>query len=130
VRDEVTLGLDAAGRRAAAGLMDRIDMPLGLFGERSPYSLSGGEQRRLSLASALVRHPRLIVLDEPTYGQDRRGHEALVGILAERVGDGAAVLAATHDERFIEAFASRIVRLEAGRVVAVEIPGGAGEGAA
>jgi energy-coupling factor transporter ATP-binding protein EcfA2 len=119
VEDEVMLGLGEAARREAAALMDRIDMPLGRFGDRSPYSLSGGEQRRLSLATTLVRHPRLIVLDEPTYGQDRRGHQALVDILAERVDAGAAVLAATHDERFIEAFASRIVRLEAGRIVAV-----------
>ena len=119
VEDEVTLGLDAAARRQAADLMDRIDLPLSLFGDRSPYTLSGGEQRRLSLATALVRHPRLIVLDEPTFGQDRRGHEALVQILRERVDDGAAVLAATHDERFIDAFATRILRLEGGRIVAV-----------
>jgi energy-coupling factor transport system ATP-binding protein len=119
VADEVALGLDPDGRRAAAALMDRIDLPLDLFGDRSPYTLSGGEQRRLSLATALVRHPGLLVLDEPTFGQDRRGHEALLEILAERVDAGAAVLAATHDERFIAAFARRIVRLEAGRIVAV-----------
>ena len=124
VLDEVMLGLDATGRREAGALMDRIDMPLGLFGDRSPYTLSGGEQRRLSLATALVRHPDLLVLDEPTFGQDRRGHEALVEILEGRVDAGAAVLAATHDERFIAAFASRILRLEAGRIVANEIAAG------
>jgi energy-coupling factor transport system ATP-binding protein len=123
VRDEVMLGVDTAGRRGAEALMDRIDLPLGAFGDRSPYTLSGGEQRRLSLATVLVRHPDVIVLDEPTFGQDRRGHEALVGILAERVDAGAAVLAATHDERFIDAFARRIVRLEAGRIVAVAMAG-------
>ena len=119
VADEVTLGLDQTARRNAEALMDRIDLPLALFGDRSPYTLSGGEQRRLSLATALVRHPRLLVLDEPTFGQDRRGHEALLQILAERVDDGAAVLAATHDERFIDAFATRILRVEEGRIVAV-----------
>jgi len=119
VEEEVTLGLDRAARRNAEALMDRIDLPLALFGDRSPYTLSGGEQRRLSLATALVHHPRLLVLDEPTFGQDRRGHEALLQILDERVEAGAAVLAATHDERFIDAFASRILRLEEGRIVAV-----------
>ncbi len=119
VEDEVFLGLDAAGRRRAGELMDRIDLPLGLVGDRSPYTLSGGEQRRLSLATALVRHPDLLVLDEPTFGQDRRGHEALLEILRERVVAGAGVLAATHDERFISSFASRIIRMEAGRIVAV-----------
>lgn len=124
VRDEVLLGLDAEGRQAAAELLDRIDLPLATFGDRSPYSLSGGEQRRLSLATALVRHPDVLVLDEPTFGQDRRGHDALLEILAERVDAGAAVLAATHDERFIAAFASRTVRIEGGRIVAIEMADG------
>ncbi len=130
VQDEVTLGLDAAGRRDAQALMDRIDLPLAVFGDRSPYTLSGGEQRRLSLATALVHRPELLVLDEPTFGQDRRGHEALLAILAERVDRGAAVLAATHDERFVSAFASRIVRLEEGRIVAVEMSADAAADAA
>jgi energy-coupling factor transport system ATP-binding protein len=124
VEDEITLGLDARARRAAAALMDRIELPLGAFGDRSPYTLSGGEQRRLSLATALVRHPALLVLDEPTFGMDRRGHDAVLEILGERVDEGAAVLAATHDERFVAAFARRIVRMEAGRIVAVEMAGG------
>ena len=124
VDEEVMLGLDEAGRRRAADLMDRIDLPLGAFGPRSPYTLSGGEQRRLSLASALVRHPTVMVLDEPTFGQDRRGHDALLAILSAHVEAGAAVLAATHDERFIEAFARRIVRLEQGRIVHIEVAGG------
>ena len=118
------LGLDDAGRRRAEALMERIGLPLGAFGERSPYTLSGGEQRRLSLVSTLVRNPAVIVLDEPTFGQDRRGHDALLEILAAHVGDGAAVIAATHDERFIEAFASRIVRIEQGRIVHVEVAEG------
>jgi energy-coupling factor transport system ATP-binding protein len=124
VDEEVMLGLDEAGRGRAAALMEWIGMPLEAFGARSPYTLSGGEQRRLSLASALVRQPRVLVLDEPTFGQDRRGHDALLQILATHVEAGAAVLAATHDERFIEAFASRIVRLEQGRIVHVEVAGG------
>ncbi len=120
VDEEVMLGLDEPGRRRAESLMEHIGMPLGLFGPRSPYTLSGGEQRRLSLASALVRSPSVIVLDEPTYGQDRRGHDALLEILAAHADAGTAILAATHDERFIEAFAHRIVRLEQGRIVHVE----------
>jgi energy-coupling factor transport system ATP-binding protein len=124
VDEEVMLGLDDAGKRRAEALMDHVGLPLGLFGPRSPYTLSGGEQRRLSLASALVRNPSVLVLDEPTYGQDRHGHDALLDILAAHVDNGAAVLAATHDERFIEAFAGRIVRIEAGRIVHVELAEG------
>jgi energy-coupling factor transporter ATP-binding protein EcfA2 len=123
VRDEVLAGLDArdpAVTTAVGELMTRLGLPLAAFGDRSPYTLSGGEQRRLSLAPALVREPRLLVLDEPTFGQDRRGCEALEAILAHQVSGGAAVLAATHDERFIASFASRVVRLERGRIVADE----------
>jgi energy-coupling factor transport system ATP-binding protein len=117
VADEVMVGLRPSERPAAVELMERIGLPLGEFGDRSPYTLSGGEQRRLSLACALVRRPGLLVLDEPTFGQDRRGYEELLAILAERVETGCAVLAATHDERFVADFARRVVGLAAGRIV-------------
>ena len=98
--------------------MDRLDLPLEQFGDRSPYRLSGGEQRRLSIATALARRPRLLVLDEPTFGQDRRGWEALAGILAEQVGEGTAVLAATHDQRFAGRVADRRVEMADGWLIA------------
>ena len=123
VREEAMAGLDADDAATAAhveALMARLGLPLDAFGDRSPYMLSGGEQRRLSLAPALARAPRLLVLDEPTFGQDRRGCEALEALLAEQVAAGTAVLVATHDERFVASFASRVVRLEQGRVVSDE----------
>ena len=121
VRAEALAGMDEGDPATAArveALMARLGLPLDAFGDRSPYTLSGGEERRLSLAPALARAPRLLVLDEPTFGQDRRGCEALEAILAEHVATGAAVLAATHDERFIASFATRVIRLERGRIVA------------
>ena len=57
-RTRSLLGLDADERAAAPRLMERLRLPLGTFGDRSPYRLSGGEARRLSLACALIRHPR------------------------------------------------------------------------
>jgi energy-coupling factor transport system ATP-binding protein len=123
VRDEALAGLDARDAVVVAdveALMARLGLPLAEFGTRSPYTLSGGEQRRLSLVPALARAPGLLLLDEPTFGQDRRGVEALTAIVAEQVAAGTAVIAATHDERFIAEFATRVVRLEGGRVVADE----------
>jgi energy-coupling factor transport system ATP-binding protein len=79
--------------------------------------LSGGEQRRLSLASQLVRRPALLVLDEPTFGQDRRGYERLLALLRVRVEAGTAVVAATHDLRFAADLGGRVVRLAGGRIV-------------
>ena len=111
VRDEVALGLDTAQLAFAHELCERLSLPLERFGSRSPYQLSGGEQRRLSLVTALARRPSLLVLDEPTWGQDRRGHEALVAALDELVGRGSAVLAATHDARFVADALDREIRL-------------------
>ncbi len=119
IGEEVRIGLRPEEIARVDPLMDAVGLPLDRFGPRSPYRLSGGEQRRLSLACVLVRRPELLVLDEPTFGQDRRGHEALLAILLERVDDGAAVLAATHDERFVDAFATRVVRMERGRLESV-----------
>jgi energy-coupling factor transporter ATP-binding protein EcfA2 len=118
VADEVAIGLDPVGVREATALADRLGLALERFGERSPYRLSGGEQRRLSLITALARRPSLLVLDEPTFGQDRRGHEALVDALDELVSSGTAILAATHDERFVEDVATRRIELADGWVVA------------
>ncbi len=116
VADEVLLGLDATERAAAPRLMERLRLPLETFGDRSPYRLSGGEARRLSLACALTRHPRLLVLDEPTFGQDRLGYEGLLEILGERLDDGVCLVAATHDGRLVGDLASRVVELDAGRI--------------
>jgi energy-coupling factor transport system ATP-binding protein len=116
VKDEIHLGLRRPERARVDELMDRLGLPLERFGGRSPYRLSGGEQRRLSLACVLVRRPRLLVLDEPTFGQDRLGYEALLAILRERVDDGAALVAATHDERLVADIAQRRVVLLGGRV--------------
>ncbi len=120
VREEVELGLEAGQIAYAHELCDRLRLPLEDFGERSPYQLSGGEQRRLSLVTGLARRPLLLALDEPTYGQDRRGHEALVAALNELVGQGSAMLAATHDERFVRDAADRRIELADGWVASDE----------
>jgi energy-coupling factor transport system ATP-binding protein len=120
VEDEVLLGLRPEERTAADEVMAGLDLPLERFADRSPYALSGGEQRRLSLACILVRRPALLVLDEPTFGQDRHGYEGLLAILRERVAAGTCLVAATHDEHFVRDVAGRRIALEAGRVVADE----------
>ena len=116
VDEEVGAGLTAAEARQVAPLMETLGLPLQRFAARSPYTLSGGEQRRLSLACLLVRQPPLLVLDEPTFGQDRRGYESLLALLRTRVEAGAAVVLATHDLRLVRDLARRTVALSAGRL--------------
>jgi len=117
VGEEVRIGLSEDEKPRVDDLMTRLGLPLERFEERSPYRLSGGEQRRLSLACVLVRRPGLLVLDEPTFGQDRRGYEGLLGILAEHLDEGACLIAATHDMRFVGDVAERVVEMEAGWIV-------------
>ncbi len=117
VRDEVHLGLRPHEARDVPDLMARLNLPLEDFGRRNPYRLSGGEQRRLSLACVLVRRPDLLVLDEPTFGQDRHGYEGLLAILADRLADGSAILAVTHDERLVKDLGARRVEMADGKVV-------------
>jgi energy-coupling factor transport system ATP-binding protein len=120
VIDEVTAGLPESRHGEAAEVLERLGLPPARFANRSPYQLSGGEARRLSLAVALVREPALLVLDEPTFGQDRRGYEALLEILRERISRGASVVAATHDERLVADFADRRIEMAEGWIVGDE----------
>ena len=124
VLEEVELGLGQEQIRYAHELCERLRLPLERFGDQSPYRLSGGEQRRLSLVTGLARRPLLLALDEPTYGQDRRGHEALVAALDELLGQGSAMLAATHDERFVRDATDRRIELADGWIAADESVGG------
>jgi energy-coupling factor transporter ATP-binding protein EcfA2 len=77
----------------------------------NPYTLSGGEQRRLSVATALATAPRVLILDEPTFGQDRRTWIEMVDLLAKLRDDGCGVLVVTHDEDFVSALADRRLTL-------------------
>ncbi len=121
VDEEVRLGLTPDERSRVDDLMVRLGLPLERFAGRSPYRLSGGEQRRLSLACVLIRRPEILVLDEPTFGQDRHGYEGLLGILGEHLDEGACLVAATHDARFVHDVARRVIELDDGWLVRDEV---------
>ncbi|MDY6869339.1 MAG: ATP-binding cassette domain-containing protein [Actinomycetota bacterium] len=111
VRDELALGPRALGcdPAAVARLCDALLERLHLtdLADANPYTLSGGEQRRLSVATVLATRPALVVLDEPTFGQDRNTWEELVRLLAETADDGTAVVAVTHDLDFAAVLGDR-----------------------
>ena len=84
--------------------------------DRSPYRLSEGEKRRVALASILVMRPEVLVLDEPTAGQDGRFKEILVHICGSISAMGTAMVVVTHDLDFARASADRWVVMHAGRI--------------
>jgi len=115
VADELDLGPIRQGATAATArqrtteLLERLH--LDRLGAANPFTLSGGEKRRLSVATALATRPRVLVLDEPTFGQDARTWRELLTLLAELRDDGRAVLAVTHDLPFAAALADRPLAL-------------------
>ncbi|RIV35655.1 ABC transporter ATP-binding protein [Micromonospora radicis] len=115
VFDELALGprrtgaSEAAVRRRVDELLQRLR--LDRLAGANPYTLSGGEARRLSVATALATAPRLLVCDEPTFGQDRRTWRELVDLFAELRDAGHALVAVTHDAEFVAALADRTLTL-------------------
>lgn len=77
----------------------------------NPYTLSGGEQRRLSVATAIITQPAMLVLDEPTFAQDARTWVELVSLLSSLLDDGTAIVAITHDEHLIDSLADSVFRM-------------------
>jgi energy-coupling factor transport system ATP-binding protein len=115
VREELLLGPRRAGldetaaRRRADELLERLH--LATLAAANPFTLSGGEKRRLSVATALASAPALLVLDEPTFGQDRRTWGELLHLLAGLRDGGRGVCFVTHDRPFANALADRTFTL-------------------
>jgi energy-coupling factor transport system ATP-binding protein len=108
----IDLGRDEIERRVRE-LLERLDLQK--VAAANPFTLSGGEKRRLSVGTALATSPSALVLDEPTFGQDRRTFAELLTLLAEYRDGGGAVAFASHDELFVDAFADERLRLDRGR---------------
>jgi len=109
VRDELAIGPRALGL-ADAEIAARVDpllerLRLAHLAQANPFTLSGGEKRRLTVAAMLATRPQVLVLDEPTYGQDARTWRELAELLDEVCAAGAAVALVTHDVDLVAALA-------------------------
>jgi len=119
VDDELRIGPRAIGlandeiERRVRELLERLD--LAKLARANPFTLSGGEKRRLSVGTALATSPGALVLDEPTFGQDRRTFAELLTLLADFRDGGGAIAFASHDELFVDAFADERLELRGGR---------------
>ena len=121
VRDEVAFGPRNLGRRG-----DDLDRAVaealaatGLGGEEAtnPYDLGQSRRKLLALASVLAMRTPVLVLDEPTTGQDARGVERVRRIVESVAAEGRTVIAVSHDMRFVAEAFERVVVMRAGRIV-------------
>ncbi len=121
VRDEVAFGPRILGRTGvetsaaaaaaleAVGLSDAIDL--------NPYDLGYSRRKLLAIASVLAMGTPVVVLDEPTTGQDARGVARVQRVAADLAAQGRTVIAISHDMRFVAESFSRVVVMGAGRVL-------------
>ena len=121
VDTEIAYGL-AIRAYDEAEIARRVDEVLAIvdlerYRRRSPFSLSLGERRRLSVATMLVLEPRLLVLDEPTIGQDHERAQHLMGLMDRlRERYGTTILMITHDVRLVAEWADRALVLRSGEI--------------
>jgi energy-coupling factor transport system ATP-binding protein len=122
VFDELAFGLRLRGRPESE-VRARVEAMLTDFGlsglaGANPFKLSHGEKRRLSVATMLILKQRLLVLDEPTFGQDRRHADALLEKFRALNAAGTTLMLITHDMRLVAEHADRVAVMHAGRLLA------------
>jgi energy-coupling factor transport system ATP-binding protein len=104
-------------------VQNRVTWGLELFGldeyrKSSPLVLSGGEKKRLTLACILAWDPQVVILDEPTVGQDSIQKEKLAGTIRMLKSTGKTVVVVSHDIEFLWPLQPRVVVMKAGRIAA------------
>lgn len=115
VLDEVMLGQLRTGvsadeaRAKAEELLKRFR--LARYANANPYTLSGGEKRRLTVAASLAAAPRVLILDEPTFGQDHKTWLQIIRLIASLRSEGVSIIVVTHDRELVEALGARLVEL-------------------
>jgi ABC-2 type transport system ATP-binding protein len=107
-------------RKAVAGAVSwAIEaMELGTFADRPAQHLSGGERRRLHAAIAVVGHPRLLLLDEPTVGSDVETRARLLALVRDLAAQGTAILYTTHYLPEVVELGARVMILDHGTLIA------------
>jgi energy-coupling factor transport system ATP-binding protein len=119
--DEIAYSLLARGitdpqevKRLVEAQLEQLELTE--FTKSHPFALSAGMKRRLGVATMLVCHPRLLLVDEPTYGQDRQMTHTLMALMEEIRTQGVSVVMITHDMRLVQEFASRVIVMSEGLI--------------
>jgi energy-coupling factor transport system ATP-binding protein len=122
VEEEVAFALKNFGFKEVT-MKKRVTWALNLLGlteyrKTSPFMLSGGERKRVALASVLAWNPKVVVMDEPTIGQDYEQKEKLRQFIVQLNTQGKTVVVVTHDVEFVAECNPRVVLMTEGRIIA------------
>lgn len=122
VEEEVAFALRNFGFKETT-LKKRVAWALNLLGlteyrKTSPFLLSGGERKRVALASVLAWNPKVVVLDEPTIGQDYEQKEKLRQFIIQLNTQKKTVVVVTHDVEFVAECNPRVILMAEGKIVA------------
>lgn len=90
--------------------------------DRAPYRLSGGEKKRVALASVVVLDPEILLLDEPTAALDPRSQGQVIDLIQQWKGTDKTIITATHQLDILEDVADRVIVLDGGRLLASGTP--------
>lgn len=112
VKGEILLSLGDKGE-SASDQADTIlsSCQLDQIWDANPYTLSGGEKRRLTVAAALAAQPEILILDEPTFGQDRQTWLQLVDTIRSTAQQGVCIIMVTHDSELLSCLGCRSIFL-------------------
>lgn len=122
VEDEIAFALKNFGFDEKT-IEERVEWALNLldltrYRKASPFMLSGGEKKRVALASVLAWNPKILVLDEPTIGQDRGQKEKLHQFIIQMKQQERTIVIVTHDIEFVVECKPRVVLMANGKIVA------------
>lgn len=122
VEEEIAFALKNFGFKEKI-IKRRVTWALNLLGltqyrKTSPFMLSGGERKRVALASILAWNPKILMLDEPTIGQDYRQKENLLQFILQMKAQRKTIIIVTHDVEFVAECSPRVLLMREGRVVA------------
>jgi len=121
VEEEVAFALKNFGFQEDE-IKRRVDQALERMGltqyrQNSPFNLSGGEKKRLAIASVVVFNPDYLILDEPTIGQDYLQKLEIIDIIRSFLKEGKTVVIVTHDLEFVVDLRPRTILMSQGRII-------------
>ena len=122
VEEEISFALKNFGFEGET-VEKRVTWALNLLGltqyrKTSPFMLSGGERKRVALASVLAWDPQILIMDEPTIGQDYQQKDKLRQFIIQLQTQGKTVIIVTHDVEFVADCNPRVILMKDGRIVA------------